>query len=300
MRSAITGTMLVFLYCLVTAVSTIIVNQVEIVYHPLLVTSVAIGITILYFNIIQFKNFSNIKLMYKKHLKLLLMINISTAIMWITTFFGLQITQPDVFTAILFGSMPIFILIFTAHTITIPGLKKVEYLFSFIIACLLFGIAYNSLLIAHFDAKSILSLVVTFVCSISAAWTIILMHKFGKLDYSATEVLSQRFYVLFISASLIMLWVLPGGTLSHHFLMLAACVAVTSIILPLFLLQKGIERVDPVMVSFLCPFIPILAFCIEMLYPNYVFDWVELVLLILLAVVILTASVVKLRIQKSK
>ncbi len=73
----------------------------------------------------------------------------------------------------------------------------------------------------------------------------------------------------------------------------AITVAVLSFILPLFLLQKGIERVDPMFVSFLSPLIPVIAFSLEMLSDRYVFDPIELCLLIALAMVIIAAAIVK-------
>jgi len=65
-------------------------------------------------------------------------------------------------------------------------------------------------------------------------------------------------------------------------------------------LQKGIERVDPMFVSFLSPLIPVMAFSLEMFSDRYVFDPIEMCLLIALALVIIGAAIVKVLSQESQ
>mgnify|MGYP005996432457 CR=1 FL=1 len=300
MSASLAGTFLVFMFCIITALSTIAVTEIELTYGPLMVTFFSITITILWFNAFQLKNTKRIRLLCVQHRIALIWLNISTAIMWITTFFALQSLPPDVFTAILFGGIPVCIFILTCKNTQSSRVKKIELLFTLIIASLLFLIGYHTLSASHFSTTAISGIALTFVTAFSGAWTIILSHRFAQTGYSATEILSQRFYGLWLFSGGLLFFFPTSAALIVGFLPFSVVIAALSFIIPLFLLQKGIERVDPMMVSFLSPLIPIFAFFMEMFAGRFSFDGLELILLVLLAITVITAAVAKLRYQPQK
>lgn len=63
--------------------------------------------------------------------------------------------------------------------------------------------------------------------------------------------------------------------------------------LPLYFLQKGLEYVDPQYISFLMSFTPVLGFFVQQIEPHYHFEWIELILMLLLSSVIFSSAVVK-------
>ena len=164
-------------------------------------------------------------------------------------------------------------------------------------------IGYHELELSNYSSDILLGMIIAFFSSFFAAWTVILSHQLAHAGVSTTETLSQRFYALWLVAGVALIIFPESLSFSYsmiiHFIPIVLVVAILSFILPLFLLQKGIERVDPMFVSFLSPLIPVMAFSLEMFSGRYVFDPIELCLLIVLAMIIVIATIVKVYSQKT-
>ena len=295
MNRLVLGLMLVILYCIVTALSTVVVSASEKMYGPLLITFSSATVTIFWFNSLQLRSLYRLRKVYKNHGRLIVLLNISTAVMWIGTFIALNVLNPDVFTAFFLGGLPVFIFLINWPSLVWNTRTRIELIFTIAIAGLLFLIGCHVLDVSDGSIHIIHGMLISIVASFFAAWTIILSHKLAHAGVSTTETLSQRFYALWLVSG-IALCVFPAAlpaSVVIHYIPIAIVVAILSFILPLFLLQKGIERVDPMFVSFLSPLIPVIAFSLEMLSDRYVFDPIELCLLIALAMVIIAATIVK-------
>ena len=304
MARSIIGLIYVISYCVVTAHSTLVVSGNEQVYGPLLITFSSVTITIIYFNFFQIKRLIRLREIYMKHARLIILLNITTAVMWIGTFIALDSLKPDVFTAIFLGGLPVFMFIITlASSSSWNKTRCLELLFTIAIAGLLFMIGYHELELSNYSSDILLGMIIAFFSSFFAAWTVILSHQLAHAGVSTTETLSQRFYALWLVAGVALIIFPESLSFSYsmiiHFIPIVLVVAILSFILPLFLLQKGIERVDPMFVSFLSPLIPVMAFSLEMFSGRYVFDPIELCLLIVLAMIIVIATIVKVYSQKT-
>ena len=304
MTRPIIGITSVIGYCVVTALSSLVISASEQTYGPLLVTFSSITVTIIWFNGLQLMRISRLREVYLNHSRGIFLLNMTTAMMWIGTFLALDSLNPDVFTAILLGGLPVFIFIITSASSAWNKARCLELLFTIAIAGLLFMISYHELALSNYSSEILLGMIIAFFSSFFAAWTVILSHQLAHAGVSTTEILSQRFYVLWLVAGLA-LCIFPASFSFVHSMIIdyfpiAIAVAILSFILPLFLLQKGIERVDPMFVSFLSPLIPVMAFTLEMFSDRYVFDPIEMCLLIALALVIIGAAIVKVLSQESQ
>ena len=174
---------------------------------------------------------------------------------------------------------------------------RIELVFTIVIAGLLFLVGYHELNVSDYSSEIIRGMLIAFFSSLFAAWTIIFSHRLAHAGVSSTETLSQRFYALWLVAGMLLCIFLESLSFSFsmlkNYVPIAIFIAILSFILPLFLLQKGIERVDPMFVSFLSPLIPLMAFSLEMFSDRYVYDPIELCLLLALALVIVAAAIFK-------
>ena len=81
--------------------------------------------------------------------------------------------------------------------------------------------------------------------------------------------------------------------ISFYMIWISFVVALSSVIIPLFFLQKGIELIDPVHVSFLTPFVPIITYSLQFVVGGYIFIWSEAILMGLLTILIVSAAYYK-------
>ena len=131
----------ILLDCLMIALSSIFAGQVEKTIDPLILTFYTFCVAGLFFNALNIRKLSALKRMILQEKKLILLINIITAIMWLSFFYSLKYIEPAISVAIFFGTAPI-----TATLITLkqPKSKKrqlAEFFFSFLIALLLVAIS---------------------------------------------------------------------------------------------------------------------------------------------------------------
>ncbi|MBV53580.1 MAG: hypothetical protein CL816_05900 [Coxiellaceae bacterium] len=304
MARSIIGLMLVISYCVVTSLSTLVISSDEQAYGMLWVTFSSVTVTILWFNFLQLKRLVRLREIFIDHGRLIILLNITTAVMWLGTFIALDSLNPDVFTAFFIGALPIFMFIINWMTSAWNKRMRMELVFTIVIAGLLLLVGYHELNVSDFSREIIRGMLIAFFSSLFAAWTIIFSHRLAHAGVSSTETLSQRFYALWLVVGVI-LCIFPGSysfsySILMHFMSAVILIAILSFILPLFLLQKGIERVDPMFVSFLSPLIPLMAFSLEMFSDRYVFDPIELCLLLALAVVIVAAAIFKVLFRSSQ
>ena len=76
----------ILLYCLTTALSTIFISHVEQTIHPLIFAFYTFFVAGLFFSALNIRKLSALKRMILQEKKLILLINIISAIMWLSFF----------------------------------------------------------------------------------------------------------------------------------------------------------------------------------------------------------------------
>ncbi len=215
MIRSIIGIISVIGYCVVTALSSLVISASEQTYGPLLVTFSSITVTIIWFNGLQLTRISRLRDVYLNHSRGIFLLNMTTAMMWIGTFVALNSLKPDVFTAIFLGGLPVFTFIITSASSVWGQQRCVELLFTVAIAGLLFIISYHELALNNYSREILLGMIIAFVSSFFAAWTVILSHRLAHAGVSTTEILSQRFYAL---------WLVSGLALCIFYVLIFICI----------------------------------------------------------------------------
>ena len=294
MSSNSTGVIYIFLYCLSTAIASVMLHHFESAYNPSIVVFFSVTVTIIWYNALHLNNFKRIHIMLKENSSQILWLNIGTAIMWLTTFFSLNYLNADIFSAIFFGALPIFILIINYFSKVKSSCFLKEVFCGVIIAIVLFLLCFNQLWKSNFSSEEFIGIGLGLTSALSGAWVIIISRHFAVIGYTATETLSQRFYGLWLSSAAIIITMTPPiSSFSFDFIPLGIGIAFLTFIVPVFFFQKGVECINPLNVSFLTPTIPLLSFGIQIQAENYQFDGIEFTLLILLAIAIIFSQFIR-------
>jgi len=291
--SVVAGCIFIFAYCFTLASSSVWVNYVESFVDPAIVIFYALLITTLFFNLVNIHKYRTTVTMFREHLPLVIKINLSSTILWAATFYCLKYLNPAVFMALLFGVVPVATAILTLHQDKPTQVRKVEFYFSGLLFLLLASISLNHLLVAADKKVALASLVLAAVGGCFSAYTNVLSRQFADLKYTASHVLAVRFYLITLVAFLVIIFSPLSFTLSLKIYFDIVLVAALSLMLPLFLLQKGIERLDTVLVSFIIPFVPVFTFFIQMVNPQYAFSKINFTLILLLTVAIIVSAAIK-------
>ena len=187
----------------------------------------------------------NIKLI-KKNKHSILWLNLLNAIIWFVIFFSLKVLSPSVFSCLFLGAIPINLFLLELSTSKASNKSNVTTaLFLLILFVLMLSLVAqdmsetNSLQILKYGA------LVTIIGGIVAAFIMKISKELATNNLSASLVVSLRFYGLLV-ISLIMIISNPSQLLvKPNVLAELFALALTSMALPLFLLQKALKTLSP-------------------------------------------------------
>ncbi len=293
LSKSIFGTGFIFLYCLCTAISAIIIHSVErrVPLATILFLSFMIGI--FYCNLVCIQRFKLFKTALLTGWRSLLVLNISTAITWLGVFYALLFISPAINTSIYIGTLPIAIFLMQQNKTYHLNERNTDIATIILIALVLLALIFHNLLQINDWYHATIGILVSIICGVSAAVSAIKSTELSLLRIPAIMILATRLYFLVILAALLLPHHANNININWQTLWDAIIIAAISLVLPLYLLQKGYEYVEPLYASLLMPLIPILTFCLQLLEPNFHFSLVEFCLILLLGLVIGCSTIIK-------
>lgn len=255
-------------FCIAVAISSILIHKTNQLVNPYLSVFLTFLICSIWFNLVNFKS---LDILYRKLMddkKNFLIINIVTAINWITTFEALRYIDPVLYIALFMGLMPIATYLLSIHF----QRKKPE------LVPIIASIATTLVLalIIIFDKKSALQISsvdfytgigFTVISSIASALYMLYSKKIEiNLNLTASQIVAVRFYLLIGYAGIICMHgnYFQEASNIHYtdFLVLA----LLSSIIPLYSIQKSIAHIGAVKTSFIVPFTPVFTYLILFLF----------------------------------
>lgn len=209
------------------------------------------------------------------------LLNIITVISWVSYYLALKYIEPAIEAAI--GCAIPAIVTFVILLFKQPAAQqKREEVFPVI------GLATGSLIlvITALSGKSgkvngagilvYLGLIMAFLCGTSVALYSLFSKKLSQRGISANTILCLRFPLLLIIAC----WFSPTGEISDIFisneLLVYSLLAISGTILPLYFLQLGIPKLEPLQVSFMMGWLPAFFFINQLLLSGIAFSWLTL------------------------
>lgn len=251
-------------YILSTAISLIAINQFEIQTDPSLAALISFLLCSLFFNLI---NINRLTIAYSLLLESpidFININIITAIIWISTFWGLKYISPGVFVSLFMGVIPLSSLFFASNK-TQFQYKEASPMLTLIFLALGL-VSYESLHRVDFSKTVCCGLSLAIISGVFSAIYIHYSQKLQKkFNFITLDFLCIRFYFVivisfyFLSVSGNHITVNSILNKWYDFIF----VSILTVIIPLYSLQKAILKLGSLQVSYLITFTPIVAYLLQ-------------------------------------
>jgi drug/metabolite transporter (DMT)-like permease len=264
-----TGIYFVILFVFLGAIQEVYIGKLVQEYPPIL----AMTVTILYaffFFISKNGRSTYSKLKRKMPLRLLILLNISSLLSWLGFFLSLKYIEPAISGSICFYLGPVLTTYYQyfnkyeTHSIKRSDLISSIGLFVGLLILVTIAIQGESGMGQTPTSDSALGIFWAIVSAIGIVGNTIYSKSLNELQFNASDVMVVRFILLllvgfsvsFINNSSFQILADRAGEL--------LVISVVTVIVPLYILQKGIEITKPLTVSLLLAGMPILTFILQL------------------------------------
>lgn len=289
------GIFLALLYCITSAFSLILVNRYEQHLEPITLLFYNFSITAFVFIVFVAPKSRVTTALSKKNFSSVVWVNMATIFAWMPVFYSLKYLDPAIVIGIIFGTIPIASIVIGKLTQQENTIARLDLVFALLILSILGLMSYD---VIHHATNATadpiaLSLALAFLAGCGTAWCVQRMKKLNSVGFSATQVMAVRFFGIIIF-SIIFLWVKHAPFL----LSIKECgqvltIVLLSAVLPLYLLQKGIEYTTPVTVSFILPLQPLITYVLQWWQGEFHLSFALFALIMSLSAIILVSAFFK-------
>lgn len=261
------GILSLLLYNLLTAAKGVFLGSFLQIINPFIVLSLCFGLVTIVFtliNIIKGKSKETVQALpiLKKHWPLVLGLNISAVLGWGGYFYALKLIEPAIVFSFTCGSGPVI----TAIYYLIIGKKKqtnaLEWI-SHAIICVILGLLVSISLLGLSAMGDISPTTVLFgtiaslICGLANVANTILTKDLNNAGLKPRQVIPTRFFLLILIGA----FFVPSSywhTLGKNEIFLSIFfIALIGVALPLFLVQVGIQKTNPITVALALASLPI-------------------------------------------
>lgn len=271
------------IFCLISALSFILMSEAVESVDPITATFITFSISLLFFALLNLRKIGEIINIFISRKKDFGVINFSTLVNTLTAFVVMQYVPPITYVIVFFSSIPLFtnLLDFKIDKVLIKQI---------VVVIMSLGIAA---IVSHSDINALLlGILLTLV---SSAFAAIYMKKTSELhaqtNIQTSQVLAARFILVVIVCGCYSLYKGTYTQISSDNMLLFLYIALTSSIIPLFLLQSSIKKIGSSKTSNFMPLIPLLCFILMAFSDSYVVSVKELVLIVILSILLLLANI---------
>lgn len=293
-KLVVNGSLFIFFYVIASAISNVFVNHTTRSINPIVTLFYSSIFTIIFFSILNFGELSKNISLIKENKKSIIWLNFLNAIIWFIIFYSLKVLSPAVFSCLFLGAIPINLFILELKK------SKDSKKNNLLIAILLLAIFILMLLLVSKDmsetnTSQILKYgaLVTVIGGISAAFIMKISKKLADKNLAASLVVSLRFYGLLIISLIIIILNKPQLQLKPIVLLELLALAMVSMALPLYLLQKALKTLNPLYASIIITVIPILTYLFQILTGYYSFSNSKFGITILLSISLIVLTYLK-------
>jgi drug/metabolite transporter (DMT)-like permease len=209
----------------------------------------------------------------------LLLLNVWTAISFISFFYALKHLPPAVFASVEIGmSLLTAVALASVQTRAWPTAIRALACLGIVTGCAVLSYAETVSIVSHPSGAVIWTAIVASVAAgIASALGIMANRKLALLGWTSRSTLAHRFYLTIVIA---LVWLpLEGSGLSllgSASLALILAIAALAILIPLLLFQLAIAHTDEVSFTLCVAAQPILSFLVAIPSPAYHWDWFTL------------------------
>lgn len=227
-------------------------------------------------------------------LKPISLLNITTLGSWVGLFIGLKWTEPSILVAILFGLSPIISVLIEIYNKKSVGIKNVviSVLLAFIVSVLMI-LAVKGQRFNPFDSEVLFVLALSLVCIVTSTCMAVgtyIAKSLSKREFNAVNVQSFRFPLLICVCYLLLPSEGALATTQSSFWMYLPIIVILGNILPLWMLQKGIELTSALTTNIIVNISPCITLLLEIFDPSIEYSHMKLLVLVMLLLVMLIAN----------
>lgn len=231
--------------------------------HPFLFTGISFFITGLYFQAFTIKQPVNVN--WKVAGRPILKLNIASAITFMGFYFALKYVEPAIVSSLEMGVAPLFIVVLMMFQRKIISTKKWIISIGTLCACLLLIWAVingESGITAQFSSKLFVGIFASVVCGIGAVFCSEYSKQLSDLGWTSSLILANRYIgIIFISFLFTYDLIIPYFTENIIWILI---VTLLGVLIPNYLLQKGIQYTNTFFVMMSLSFIPVFTFLFQL------------------------------------
>lgn len=226
----------------------------------------------------------------------LIVVNVCSTCSWLFFFYALKYLEPALVTAVITASGPLVTLC-TDHIFRLKRDARMSDVLTGIgIACvtvyLLWVASTGRSAFASTDKVSVwISLAGCFFTGISVAFTTVYSKRLYDKGWSPTRLMAHRFYLLIFLSGIASLRVEDGIEQVVHNLGPIVLITFGGVLIPIYLLQLGIQRISPVMVATIISIGPAFTILLELLDQRLDWSWASFGGVVALVSLVLTNTI---------
>lgn len=267
------GILLIVAFNALSAAKEVYVAHLLQAAHPIVVLSFTFSITALFFLALEVRSFDSYIQSLRRQSVNVLLLNITTMVSWMSFFMALKFMEPAVADAIGFALGPILtIMLWRVLRPDRPATRSevIAAIGILIGVLLLLGSTWiGRSAVGHISLNNnLLGLACSLLCGLAVVGNTIFSKRLSDHGMTARRIMAQRFLLLIVSG--IALW--PASvqlaSITFEFIGIMLLIALLGVIVPLYLLQLGIERCEPVTVSLLLSCLPAFSLLLQLFDPR--------------------------------
>lgn len=258
------GYLFAFLYCIVTAFSVLKIHDSVQQASAMVVMFYTFIVCLLFFNLVNFFALKKTYQALKTNLPDVLLVNLTTALTWMATFWGLKYLPPVLYITITMGVLPIASFILAMWEVR--HINKLACLLTVVATILIIFIVYlvkNLLVINIYDFTigTLLSILTGIFISFYMKYS---KRLHAKSNLSPSQILCIRFYLLVLIGLIVSLCKMDLAVFTRGIHLSSILLIVfSSSILPLYFVQISIHRIGPLKTAYILPFTPVFTYVLE-------------------------------------
>ena len=288
------GSIYIFFYVVTSSISNVFINHTTRSIEPIVTLFYTSIFTIIFFSFLNFGELNKNIVLIKENMKSILWLNFLNAIIWFVIFFSLKILSPSVFSSLFLGAIPIILFILELKKSTAS--KKSNFTITLLLLTMfVLMVLLVSQDMSESNSFQILKYVVlvTVIGGIVAAYIMKISKRLATKNLSASLVVSLRFYGLLIISLIIIVSNNSQFLVQPIVLIELFSLALVSMALPLFLLQKALKTLNPLYASIIITVIPILTYFLQLITGYYSFSALKLGITILFSITLIVLTYLK-------
>lgn len=279
-RSHTIGVLLVLVWVVLTASKDVYLGHLVQGLDSTVLLAGCVAIAVVFFNVTQLADRAAYARVYADNLADVLWLNLFTAAAWASFFASLRFLEAAVAESFVVAVDPLATLILAralrAESPVLPSELAASWVMLGAAAFLGVGVWYgHSSVGAIGPADTMFAIALVVVCGIANGGITVTSKRLADRGVTASQVMASRFFFLLVGClAYVLVRGLDLGVLVDH-AGAVVVIAVLGMIVPMFVLQKAIERAEPMTVVLVGSTLPVVAFAVQQLDSRLTFSWLS-------------------------